>query len=458
VFKRKCYNKLLEWKHISNGSTALLIEGARRVGKTTLAKAFAKAEYDSYLIVDFSKASTEVKRLFDERVDDISTLLRMLQLYYSVELSERHSVVIFDEVQRYPRAREAIKHLVADGRFDYIETGSLISIKKNVSDIVIPSEENRVYLRPLDFEEYLWALGRSMLASEIRNCCEKLAPLPDVLHLQAMRLFDEYLVVGGMPQAVQAFVDDETFTKCEREKRRILDLYKDDILKFGNEDSSKALAMFEGIPGQLSMASKRFKYGSLGKNARKEHYQGAVKWLEDSHIVNVCRQCNDSNVGFRLTSDDSAIKIYMGDTGLLVSHAFADNNDSLKVQRALQFGKISVNKGMLVENYVAQQLVSSGHSLFFHTWEEAPESEDAKRSRQREVDFLITKWFSDAAGKPRVTPIEVKSSKNYASTVSLDDFAIKYTQRLGKEIVLHPKQLSVVGNREYLPLYMAFCI
>ena len=263
MFERKCYQKLLEWKSSSQGRTALMIEGARRVGKTTLAREFARAEYDAHLIIDFSIASTEVKQVFESYSDDVSTLLRMLQLQYGVELPRRKSLVIFDEVQRFPKAREMVKHLVADGRFDYIETGSLISIKKNVANIVIPSEEDRVYLRPMDFEEYLWALGRKMLADEIRSSREKLVALPDPIHRQAERLFDEYLVVGGMPQAVAAFIQDGTFAECERVKRRILALYRDDIQKFGGVEARKALAVFDEIPGQLSGNSKKFNFSSL---------------------------------------------------------------------------------------------------------------------------------------------------------------------------------------------------
>ena len=457
MFERKCYQKLLEWKSSSQGRTALMIEGARRVGKTTLAREFARAEYDAHLIIDFSIASTEVKQVFESYSDDVSTLLRMLQLQHGVELPRRKSLVIFDEVQRFPKAREMVKHLVADGRFDYIETGSLISIKKNVANIVIPSEEDRVYLRPMDFEEYLWALGRKMLADEIRSSREKLVALPDPIHRQAERLFDEYLVVGGMPQAVAAFIQDGTFTECERVKRRILALYRDDMQKFGGVEARKALAVFDEIPGQLSENSKKFNFSSLERNGRKEAYEGALSWLEESHIVNICRKCNDPNVGYRLNSDDSAMKLYMGDTGLLVSHAFSDNDESLEIQKALQFGKLSVNKGMIVENYVAQQLRAAGRSHYYHTWEEPAKDSSASKPRPREIDFLVTKGFSDAAGKPRVCPIEAKSTKTY-STVSLDDFARRWPARVGDELVLHPKQLKAEGRRAYLPLYMAFCI
>lgn len=457
MFRRKCYEKLLEWKASSKGRTALLIEGARRVGKTTLAESFADAEYDAHLVIDFSRASREVKNAFDEHSNDIDTLLRMLQLYYGVELPRRQSVIIFDEVQHLPKARETVKHLVADGRFDYIETGSLISIKKNVSDIVIPSEEDRVYLRPMDFEEYLWAVKREALADEIRSCRERIAPLPNPIHKLANRMLDEYLVVGGMPQAVTAFVEDGTFVQCERTKRRILSLYREDIQKFGGEDARRALAVFDEIPGQLSAVSKKFKFGSLGKGSRREYYEGALSWLEDSHIVNICRRCNDPNVGYRLSVDETAMKLYLGDTGLLVSHAFSDGEESLEVQKALQFGRVSVNKGMIVENYVSQQLKAAGRNLFYYTWEEPPKDKNAHKLRPREIDFLITKGYSNAAGKLRICPIEAKSTRSY-STVSLDDFGRRWAKRVGEEVVVHPKQLKSEGHRVYLPLYMAFCV
>lgn len=457
MFERKCYSKLLEWKNESKGATALLVEGARRVGKTTLVEQFARNEYEKHILIDFSRAAKELLDVFRSHKDDIDTLLRMIQLYFDVELPLRRSVIIFDEVQRFPVARELIKHLVADGRFDYIETGSLISIKKNVEDIVIPSEEDRVTLRPLDFEEYLWATGNRLLSQEIRRCREGLEPLPNPLHDKATRLFNEYMIVGGMPQSVSAFAEDATFSSCERAKRRILRLYLDDIEKFGGRDARNALSIFEEVPGQLSAGSKRFQFSTLRKGSRYRDYESALRWLEDAHMVNVCRLCNDPNVGYKLTADDTSLKCYMSDTGLLVSHAFSDNDDALVIQRALQFGKISVNKGMIVENAVAQQLRASGRRLFYHAWSEPPLSPESKSPRTREIDFLITKGFSDAAGKLRVCPIEVKSTKSY-STISLDDFKRRYKKRIGDEIVLHPKQLKVQSNRTFLPLYMSFCM
>lgn len=456
MFKRKAYEKLLAWKSESAGKTAVLIEGARRVGKTTLVKEFASREYDDYLYIDFSSIGSDTVKLFNEQRGDIDVFLRMLQLNFGKMLKPRRSVVIFDEVQRLPVAREYIKHLVEDGRFDYIETGSLISIKKNVESIVIPSEEERIALEPLDFEEYLWACGKGVYADEIRRCREDLEPLPDAVHKTCMRLFNEYMVVGGMPQAVSAFIEDGDFRRCDKVKRQIIALYREDIAKFGGSDARRARAMYDDVPGQLSADNKRFKFGAIGEGERFERFESALIWLEDARLVNRCNLCNDPSVGYRLHEDSSSLKCYMADTGLLVSLAFDDGPGLVNVHKDIQFGRVSINKGMLAENIVAQQLRSLGHSLFYYAWNQASQTEGS-RPRRREIDFLLTRGFSDAAGKPRVTPIEVKSSKSY-STVSLDDFAKKYAKRLEKEIVLHPKQLSTRGNREYLPLYMSFCV
>ena len=456
MFRRKAYEKLLAWKKESAGKTAVLIEGARRVGKTTLVKEFAVHEYDDHLYIDFSNIDSATVELFNEQRGDIDVFLRMLQLNFGKMLEPHRAVIIFDEVQRLPVAREYIKHLVEDGRFDYIETGSLISIRKNVENIVIPSEEERIALEPLDFEEYLWACGKDVYASEIRRCREGLEPLPDAVHKICMRLFNEYMLVGGMPQAVAAFIEDGDFRRCDKVKRQIIALYREDIVKFGGADARRARAVYDDVPGHLSLNNKRFKFNSTEGGARFSQFESALIWLEDARLVNRCNLCNDPNVGYRLHADSSSLKCYLGDTGLLVSLAFDDGPELLDVHRDIQFGRVSVNKGMLAENVVAQQLKALGHSLFYYAWEK-PSKTSGARPRSREIDFLLTRGFSDAAGKPRVTPVEVKSSKSY-STVSLDDFAEKYVRRLGKEIVLHPKQLSVDGNREYLPLYMSFCI
>ena len=354
MYRRKCYEKLLTWKRESKGKSALLIEGARRVGKTTLVRAFAKNEYADYLYIDFSAASPATLELFRNHREDVDTFLRMLQLEYGKQLKRRDSVIIFDEVQRFPLAREYVKHLVEDGRFDYIETGSLVSLRKNIADIVIPSEEDRIELDPMDFEEYLWACGLDIYADEIRRARASLQPLPDNVHAKIMRLFNEYMLVGGMPQSVEAFIEEKDFGGCDHIKRRILNLYLEDITKFGGSDARRARAIFQAIPGQLSASSKRFKFSTLGRGVRYEGCEAALDWLADAHIANMCRLCTDPNVGLRLNEEESSLKCYMADTGLLVSLAFADGPESLSVHRDLQFGRVSVNKGMLAENVVAR--------------------------------------------------------------------------------------------------------
>ena len=456
MFRRKCYERLLEWKRTSGGRSAVLVEGARRVGKTTLVREFAEREYEASLYIDFSVAGRATLDLFRDQREDVDTFLRTLQLLYGTRLPERRSVVIFDEVQRFPLAREYVKHLVADGRYDYVETGSLVSIRRNVAGIVIPSEEDRLELNPMDFEEYLWATGNDLYAEEIRRAREAMEPFPDPVHARLMRLFDEYMIVGGMPQSVEAFAQERDFLPCERIKRRILDLYLEDISKFGGTEARRARAIFQAIPGQLSAASKRFKFSSLGGGARYEDCEPALDWLADAHVANVCRLCTDPSVGLRLNEDASSLKCYMADTGLLVSHAFADGPESMGIHRDLQLGRVSVNRGMIAENVVAQQLHASGHALFYHAWSE-PATREGGRPRPREVDFLVSRGFSDAGGKLRVSPVEVKSTKSY-STVSLDDFRGRYGSRVGDEIVLHPKQLRSEGRRQYLPLYMAHCV
>lgn len=453
VYRRKCYEKLLEWKRRSQGKTAVLVEGARRVGKTTLVREFAAREYDAYIYIDFSKASNDILSLFRDQRSDVDTFLRMLQLITGVLLERRRGVVIFDEVQRFPIAREYVKHLVADGRFDYIETGSLISIKKNVESIVIPSEEERVTLDPLDFEEYLWAAGLDIYAEEIRQRYAALQPLEDAVHRRIERHFNEYMLVGGMPQSVEAFLEDADFRGCDRVKRHIISLYMEDMVKFGGGDARRARAIFQEIPGELSAVSKRFKFADVQSDGRYETFESAFIWLEDAHLVNICRLCTDPSVGYRLHADETALKCYMADTGLLVSWAFGDGPESLDVHRDIQLGRVSINKGMLVENAVAQQLHASGHSLFYYSWQEPSKKEGAK-PRPREVDFLITRGFADAAGKLRICPVETKSSKTY-STVSLDDFGRRFRERTGDELVLHPKNVRVEGRRRCLPLYMA---
>ena len=452
MYKRKAYDLLKRWKKESDGSTALMIEGARRVGKSTLAEQFARSEYRSYVLVDFQKAPQEVRDSFLRNTDDLDALFMELSVYYGVRLHERETLFVFDEVQLFPFARGMVKKLVADGRYDYLETGSLISIKGNVKDILIPSEEEAVSLFPFDFEEYLWAREEDMLADAIRDAFGRREPLPDLLHRRAERLFREYLLVGGMPQAVARYLGTSDMGKADRVKRQILRLYAEDIAKYGGSDRRKVQRIFAEIPGQLSKHEKKFTLASLGANARSRGYEDAFFWLDESFLVNRCVNATDPRVGLSLYQEGSTQKCYLADTGLLVTQVFADRAyTSNALYKNVLFGKLDVNEGMLAENAVAQQLRAAGHALFFYS----RASQDA--DERMEIDFLLVGEYPDAAMKERVCPVEVKSSSRY-KTVSLDKFKRKFGKRVGTQYVLHPRQMRAEGDRVFLPLYMAFCL
>lgn len=453
MLRRKAYGDLLAWKSRSKGSSALLVEGVRRVGKTTLVTEFAKREYEAHLLIDFSVVPAEVKDLFENYRHDVGLFLRLLQAYYGVSLPERRSLIVFDEVQRLPIAREFIKHLVADGRFDYVETGSLISIKKNVEGILIPSEERSMRLCPLDFEEFLWALGEGALAELVQDSFETLVALPAALHRKAERLFREYMLVGGMPQAVEKYVQTQDFGETDDVKRQILRLYQEDVEKYAGSELGRVQAILRSLPGQLARHEKRFVYTRLGENVRYRDLEGPFTWLDEAGIVNLCRNASDPSVGLAASEEDSALKCYLCDTGLLVAHTFADRPETPhEVYRAILFDKLEINEGMFTENVVAQQLRASGRRLFFYSASDRNESRNTM-----EVDFLIVREYADAGLKPRVSPIEVKSTKRYR-TVSLDKFKRKFDKRVGTRYVLHPKPLSADGDLVRLPLYMAYLL
>ena len=368
-FERKIYQKLLDWKEESNGTKALLIEGARRIGKSTIVEEFAKNEYESYMLIDFSTASDDVKSYFKKYINDIDSLFMLLEAEYRTDLKRRKSLIIFDEVQFCPKAREAIKHLVKDGRYDYIETGSLISVKENVQGILIPSEERHIKMYPLDFEEFLWALGEKSLSNLIRKFFTDLKPLPNQLHEKAMLLFRQYLLVGGMPQSIVAFISyDKSFKYANIEKKDILSLYRSDIMKISSSYKNKVAAIFDQIPGFLSQHEKRVVFNKIKEGSRYDSYEDTFFWLSDSQISNECFLCNDPNVGLSLNEDRTYIKCYMGDTGLLVSHAFNDNEvvDN-NLYKEILTGDLNLNNGMLFENAIAQALVSNGYKLYFYT-------------------------------------------------------------------------------------------
>lgn len=447
MMKRKIYTTLLDWKERRAGKTALLIDGARRVGKSYIVEAFAKKEYRSYILIDFFTASQDVKDLFENYLHDLDTFFLFLSNYYQVKLYPRETLIIFDEVQEFPRARGAIKYLVADGRYDYIETGSLMSIKKNVQDALIPSEEHHVNLYPMDFEEFLWALGDDMLMPFIKERFEKKQPLGPALHRKAMDLFRQYLIVGGMPQAVKEFVESRDFDEVDRVKRDILTLYRADMMKHAQGYEIKVARVFDEIPAQLQKHERKFKLADLEKNARMRDYEDALFWLDDAMIVNTCYNSTAPNIGLKINMDRLTLKCYMADTGLLISHAFDENGIvSEEIYKKILFDKLEVNMGMIVENVVAQMLVASGHKLYFYS---NPSRED--KNARMEIDFLIAK--DKISNRHNISPIEVKSSTRYTLT-SLRKFVTKYKEQTHIPYVIHPNDFKEEDGIVYLPLYM----
>ncbi|WP_421806419.1 ATP-binding protein [Holdemania massiliensis] len=426
--------------------TAMLIDGARRVGKSYIAEEFAKAEYKSYILIDFNRIPKEITDLFELYLNDLDTFFLYLSNYYNVKLYERETLVIFDEVQLFPRARSAIKYLVADGRYDYLETGSLMSIKANTKDIVIPSEERHIKMFPLDFEEFLWALDNQLLMDFIRQCFQEHKPMGQALHRKAMDYFRQYLVVGGMPQAVQAYVQTKDFERVDRIKRDILKLYRADMIKHAQGYEMKVEQIFDEIPAQLQKHEKKFKYSSLKKEARFRDYEDAFFWLSDAMIVNICYNSTAPNIGLKLNRDRMTMKCYMADTGLLISHAFDENGIvSEEIYKKILFDKLEFNQGMIVENIVAQMLAASSHKLYFYS------NSSKEASDRMEIDFLIAK--SKISNRHNISPIEVKSSKKYTLS-SLHKFCTRYSEQLHLPYVLHPSDLKEENGILYLPLYM----
>ncbi len=451
--KRKVYQQLLDWKRNRHGEVALLIEGARRIGKSYIVEAFAKNEYDSYILIDFSRVSSVVMDFFNLYLDDLDMLLTSLELYSKKKLTPRmakgeeaHSLVIFDEIQFCPRARAAIKHLVADNRYDYIETGSLVSIKKNVKDIMLPSEEHSIEMFPMDFEEFLWALGDEVLMPFIKSNFEKKTPM-GAFHRRALDYFRQYMIVGGMPQAVQTYVDTHDFDKVDEKKRDILSIYRNDIRKYADNQETKVASIFEEIPGQLQKHEKKFKLADLQQQARMRDYSEAFFWLSDAKIINCCFNSTEPSIGLKLNEERTTLKCYMCDTGLLISHAFDERGIvATELYQKLMFGKLEVNEGMLVENIVAQMLRSAGHRLYFFSKYSAEKAVD-----RMEIDFLIAK--PTITSRHNISPIEVKSGKQYTIT-SLKKCIAKYGNNLSTPYVLHDKDLKIEDGIVYLPLYM----
>lgn len=445
--KRKMFDRLMEWKNRSNGTSALLVQGARRVGKSYIVEKFAKSAYRSYILIDFNKADELVRDIFEHDLDNMDMLFQKLSTLYNKKLYPRESLIIFDEVQLFPRARSAIKYLVEDGRYDYIETGSLISIRKNVEGILIPSEEDVINMYPMDFEEFLWALDNETMYPLIMECFQKQKPLGQALHRKAMDLFRLYLIIGGMPQAVKVYVKTQDFDSVDTVKRRILKLYREDIRKHAKGYEMKVEAIFDEIPSQLRSQNQHFKLSSVEKGARFDNYRDAMFWLSDAMIINNCYNSTEPSIGLNLNRDRTLLKCYMGDTGLLISHCFDEKGIvSEEIYKKLLLDKLEVNLGMVMENIVAQMLTVSGHKLFFYA---NPSRNDAEA--RMEIDFLIAK--SRISNRHNISPIEVKSGKNYTLS-SITKFIRRFNEQLHTPYVLHTNDLKVENGIVYLPIYM----
>lgn len=435
IFKRKIYDKILQWKNENEGRTALLIEGARRIGKSTIVKEFAQREYKSYIIIDFNKVSEEIRALFDNLLD-LDYIFLYLQTVYHVSLERRKSVIIFDEVQKCPKARQAIKYLVEDGRYDYIETGSLISIKKNTENITIPSEEDRLSMHPMDFEEFQWALGNNNYFDLLRKFWDDKKPV-GTLHRTLMRQLRLYMLVGGMPQAVAEYIETNNFEKVDRVKRRILRLYEDDFIKL--DPSGKASKLLLSIPSALSGNKRRFySNGIIGKQM-DDTLSKMLNLLEDSKVVNVCYHCDDPNVGMSLTKNDEVFKLYLADIGLFITLIFWDKSfiENIIYQKLLS-DKLPANLGYVFENLISQMLVAKSNKLFYYTWKK-------DERHYYEIDFLL----SEGA---KISPLEVKSSTSFTHA-SLTAFYNKYSSRIAHNYLVIPKEFRQEREITVIPPY-----
>ena len=437
IFQRKLYDRMLQWKQEEQGQTALLIEGVRRVGKSTLAETFAKKEYRSYILIDFNKASKETKSLFDD-LSSLDFIFLRLQAQYGVQLYNRQSVIVFDEVQKCPNARQAIKYLVEDGRYDYIETGSLISIHKNTKDITIPSEEERVQLNPMDFEEFRWALGDKALMPLLSEFYERNVPLGPAFR-NTMRNMRLYMLVGGMPQAVAEYLKTNNLSRVDKKKRDILKLYIEDLNKI--DPSGKAAMLFKAIPAQLTGNAKRYQVSSVLKDDRVDTVAGIVSEMQASMCINLSRHVSDPNVGLSLSEELDCYKMFVCDTGLFITLAFWDKSYTENViYEKLLSDKLSANLGYVYENLVAQMLVAAGNELFYHSWP----TPDGKHNY--EIDFLLSRGN-------KLCPLEVKSS-GYKAHASLDAFQEKFSARILHRYLIYTKDLARDQDVLMLPVFM----
>ena len=445
--RRKITEEFIKWKNEDKGRTALLVEGARRVGKSYIVEEFARKYYKSYILIDFMIANPQVKQLFEDYLDDLDSFFSRLSLFTHKELFERDTLIIFDEIQMYPKARAALKYLVADGRYDYMETGSLLSIRKNTSQIVIPSEEKHIKLNPMDFEEYLWARNDNVTMKLIRACFEEKKPIGQAAHREIMKRFREYILIGGMPQVVKTFIETNDFMKAEEAKRMILDLYRDDISKYAEGYKEKVRAIFDEIPYSLARHDIAFKLAAIDKNARMRDYETAFFWLKDAMMCNMCYMSTEPNIGLGINAERLRLKPYFSDTGLLISMIFDENGlADREIYEKILTDKLEVNLGLVMENAVAQMITVSGRKLYYYA------SNDAEDKNNRmEIDFLIRK--RGVTSRHNIIPVEVKSSSHY-KTISLNKFIKKFQNYSGAPIIIHTGDYMVRNGIECFPVYM----
>ncbi len=436
IFKRKIYSKMLDWKNNWANERALLIQGARRIGKSTIVEEFGKKEYKSYILINLQSDLAKVKSLFENDISDLDSFFRKLSLLYGTSLYPNESLIIFDEIQLFPLARQSIKQLVKDGRYHYIETGSLISLKQNVKEILIPSEERSMEMYPLDFEEFLWAIGRDNAIDLLKDSFDHIKPLGETIHREMMELYRTYLVVGGMPQAIDELLKSNDFSRVDEVKQDILNLYRSDLKKTDSDNRLSTSLILNAVPSELSSHSKVFKITALDKNARLSRTLSSFQAIEDSKIVNIAYNATDPTVGLNQTKDYRKQKIYLNDTGLLVTQIFRDSDEKIEnsIYKQIIFDKIGVNLGTILENSIAQMLKANDHDLYFHMFD------------HYKIDFLLSE------GK-KLIPIEVKSS-SYSSHKSIDEFNRKYPDRIKTNYVIYSKDINRVGNITYIPFYM----
>lgn len=451
ILKRKIYDRLLRWKRVSAGKTAALIQGAPRTGKSLLAEEFAKKEYRSYIRIDFATVSEELKDMFRYDMEDLDAFFLKLEVLYNIRLHRRESVIILDEVQWFPQARAMVQYLVKDGRYDYIETGALLAIKESVQGIALPTDVEHMYLHPLDFEEFLWAMGHEDVAAPLRECFEKRKPMGPMLHRKAMNMFRLYLIVGGMPEAVSEYIRSGNLNKVDKVKRNILRFYKDGIRRYGKRSAAKMLAVLKELPNQMKHRNQHFKFATLRQGARYGEFREAIFWLEEAMVLYGCYTATDPSVSMETHQDRTVLKIYMADTGLLFSHLYSEKDiEREELYKKILLANLEDEMGVLLENAVAQMLTASGHKLFFYT---NVDRED--RMNRMELDFLLS--YDTPEQKNVLVPVKVKAGKHFKRS-ALRKFMAKFPEQAPVAYDLHTGDLRTEKNIVFLPVYMAMLL